>query len=461
MIEVTNEQRQEYFKEEANKEFSVRFPKLNKTFLNSDIVSESFELKESIFDQDSLEFVGCIASQMKIRIAGVYQDLRGQDIEVYVSANWTDPIQLFGGIVDSCEYVGNKRTVEIIAYDDLYSISDKNIYDWWVDFAKDTFQPTIKEFRDSLFDYLGIEQVRKTLVNDNKKILSIESMIDIVESSDDFNINALETIKNICQINGVFGMMKRNRRFDYRKIGAESTDTGAYPGIELVPPFFPGVGNIDTPTDSVYLPHYRSVDYKNYSVHKITKVAIRQEKGVKSEKAGTGSYRYFVQGNMFTLGSSPDIMHNMAAALLDNIKDVSYVPFNSVSIGLPFVEVGDCVQYYVYDYQKSRPNRDVYEVKSFYILSRTMKGLQSLVDTYSATGSENQKTFISDMGFRENVSTAEIKSEVDKTNKEVKEQDKRIETLENEKIEVLSVAALPPDAGDHPNTIYLIQGTVG
>ena len=62
---------------------------------------------------------------------------------------------------------------------------------------------------------------------------------------------------------------------------------------------------------------------------------------------------------------------------------------------------------------------------------------------------------MSDLGVREDVSTASLKEKTDK-------QDERIKSLEDAAengLKVESVTALPalPDA----NTIYLIQGTVG
>lgn len=138
------------------------------------------------------------------------------------------------------------------------------------------------------------------------------------------------------------------------------------------------------------------------------------------------------------------------------MQGVTYTPFSAECTGLPYLEVGDPVQFYVYDFEQSdKQKKDVFVLKSFYVLSRTLKGIQSLTDTLSAQGEEKQRRFVSDLGVREDVSTASLKEKTDK-------QDERIKSLEDAAdtgLKVESVTALP--ASPDPNTIYLIQGTVG
>ena len=474
MLKVGNKVKSAYFDESENKHLVVTFPEINLTLKHSQIKKESMEINEAILDQESIEFVGCIASQFKLQISSIKKKLKGKKIEVsiYTDSTSDKPVKLFSGIVDSDNRTGNKRSKEIIAYDMMYSLADEDVTSWFrtqVAYLKMGKKLTIKKFRNDLFVFLGLTQKKRTLANDS---FSIKQLVNLVGTEDEEEadeeeeekIYALDLIKAICQINGVFGIINRNGEMDYRRLGVEDEDDGAYPGVDpddktngLYLPFVPGIGVTDIITDSTFFPSYKNVTYEDYDVHGITKVYVRQSEDTKAGYAGSDKkYKYIVQGNRFTLGTTKEEKREIAAAILNKVQGVTYTPFTAECTGLPFLEVGDPVQFYVYDFEESdRQKKDVFVLKSFYVLSRTLKGIQSLTDTLTAQGEEKQRRFVSDLGVREDVSTASLKEKTDK-------QDERIKSLEDAAengLKVESVTALPalPDA----NTIYLIQGTVG
>lgn len=469
MLKVSNKVKQAYFAESGNKHLIVSFPEINLTLDHSQIKKESMEIKEAILDQESIEFVGCIASQFKLQISSIKKKLKGKKIEVsiYTDSTSDKPVELFSGIVDSDERTGNKRSKEIIAYDMMYSLADEDVTSWFrtqVAYLKMGKKLTVKKFRNELFAFIGLAQKKRTLANDSLSIKQLVNMVDDNEEDADEEeqekIYALDLIKAICQINGVFGIINRNGEMDYRRLGVEDEDDGAYPGVDpngLYLPFVPGIGVTDIITDSTFHPSYKSVTYEDYDVHGITKVYVRQSEDTKAGYAGSDKkYKYIVQGNRFTLGTTKEEKREIATAILNKVQGVTYTPYTAECTGLPFLEVGDPVQFCVYDFEESdRQKKDVFVLKSFYVLSRTLKGIQSLTDTLTAQGEEKQRRFVSDLGVREDVSTASLKEKTDK-------QDERIKSLEDAAetgLKVESVTALPalPDA----NTIYLIQGTVG
>jgi len=473
MLKVWNKVKSAYFDESENKHLIVTFPEINLTLTRSQIRKETMEIKEAILDQESIEFVGCIASQFKLQISSIKKKLKGKKIEVsiYTDSTSDKPVKLFSGIVDSDERTGNKKSKEIKAYDMMYSLADTDVTTWFktqVAYLKMGKKLTIKKFRNDLFVFLGIAQKKRTLANDSFPIKQLVNMVDNNEEDADEEeqekIYALDLIKAICQINGVFGIINRNGEMDYRRLGVEDEDDGAYPGVDpddktngLYLPFVPGIGVTDIITNSTFYPSYKSVTYEDYDVHGITKVYVRQSEDTKAGYAGSDKkYKYIVQGNRFTLGTTKEEKSNIATAILNKVQGVTYTPFTAECTGLPFLEVGDPVQFYVYDFEQSdKQKKDVFVLKSFYVLSRTLKGIQSLTDTLTAQGEEKQRRFVSDLGVREDVSTASLKEKTDK-------QDERIKSLEDAAengLKVESVTALPalPDA----NTIYLIQGTVG
>ena len=474
MLKVGNKVKSAYFDESENKHLVVTFPEINLTLKHSQIKKESMEINEAILDQESIEFVGCIASQFKLQISSIKKKLKGKKIEVSIYSDSTSdkPVKLFSGIVDSDNRTGNKRSKEIIAYDMMYSLTDEDVTSWFrtqVAYLKMGKKLTVKKFRNELFAFIGLAQKKRTLANDS---FSIKQLVNLVGTEDEEEadeeeeekIYALDLIKAICQINGVFGIINRNGEMDYRRLGVEDEDDGAYPGVDpddktngLYLPFVPGIGVTDIITDSTFYPSYKSVTYEDYDVHGITKVYVRQSEDTKAGYAGSDKkYKYIVQGNRFTLGTTKEEKSKIAAAIMKKVQGITYTPFTAECTGLPFLEVGDLVQFYVYDFEESdKQKKDVFVLKSFYVLSRTLKGIQSLTDTLTAQGEEKQRRFVSDLGVREDVSTAALKEKTDK-------QDERIKSLEDAAengLKVESVTALPasPDA----NTIYLIQGTVG
>ena len=152
----------------------VYFPHLLQTVLQRNIEGESFQLTESILNGKNVEFVGCISSEMRITIYSMYDTLKNEPIEVYVKTDDTSEIPLFKGYVYSAitKRSNGKRKTEIIAYDALYSVGQKDVASWYQGL---TFPITIKNFRDSLFTELGITQETVTLPNDN---ISIEKQYD-------------------------------------------------------------------------------------------------------------------------------------------------------------------------------------------------------------------------------------------------------------------------------------------
>ena len=476
MIKVWNKVKSAYFDESENKHLIVKFPEINLTLTHSQIRKESMEIKEAILDQESIEFVGCIASQFKLQISRIKKKLKGKKIEVsiYTDSTSDKPVKLFSGIVDSDERTGNKRSKEIIAYDMMYSLADEDVTTWFnaqMIMLAAGKKITIKQFRNSLFAYLGITQAKRTLVNDSLSIKRLAELEEVDEGKEEETdeeeqekIYALALIKAICQINGVFGIINRNGKFDYRRLGiGEESDDSAYPGVDpndktngLYLPFVPGIGVTDLLTDSTFYPSYKSVTYEDYDVHGITRVYVRQSEDTKAGYAGSDKkYKYIVQGNRFTLGATKEEKSQIAAAIMKKVQGITYTPFTAECTGLPFLEVGDPVQFYVYDFEQSdKQKKDVFVLKSFYVLSRTLKGIQSLTDTLTAQGEEKQRRFVSDLGVREDVSNEKLKEKVN-------QHDSRIQTLEETAengLKFVSVTALPDNPD--PNTVYFIQGEV-
>lgn len=394
------------------KYLNLTFPELGITVVPEDIYSQSQSWSEAIFNKDSIEFVGCISSKYGIKINGLEQDVKGKEliVDMYTEGTEDEPVRLFKGIVDSAEKTGNRNVKDIVAYDELYTKGNTQVAAWYKSL---TFPITIKDFRDSLFSYIGIEQTAIDLPNDD---------ISISRQYDPNSLQALSVIKAVCQINGAFGIMNRYGKFDYRIMG-DIYDDGLYPGVDCYPgeDVFPGAGSAnvaalvaeygeDADIEEIPFSYYKNVKYEEFVVKPVDKVTIRQSEDDAGVTYGSGDNNYIIQGNMFTYGLSKDVLQTVAENVYNAVQGFSYYPYEAVNNGLPFVECGlNTVSYMMVDYDatyskdnlsKARTgdtNGVVYEEKQFPILSRTMTGIQALSDTYSAKGEEYQSEFVTDL----------------------------------------------------------------
>lgn len=437
------------------------------TIDDAEIVQESMSLTESLTAGNS-DFVGCISSVFKFTVNNLsYRKFEGKKIRVWVQPedSW-ESIPYFIGFVKDCNITSNQKGVDITCYDVLYSLSNLDVSEWFYDYARRYYARTYYEFRSDLFQYIGIDQKQTTLPNDAQVIKHL-SDITVSETDEYKSVYALDLIKSICQINGAFGIINRYGQFEYRYIKLNDYDVLFLP---YTLPFSPqenggSEGGTDKP---VFYSYYKSCKYEDYSMNKITRVYVRQSENSKSGYYGDDKkYKYIVQGNQLTLKTTKDEKSDIARRIFGKIRDMQIFPFEASVDGLPWVEVGDTVRLYVYDFEASeKAHRDVYTIKSFIVLNRTLKGLAGMTDTVSATVSKAQKKYISDMNVREAESVEELSDKIDATDTKVSEIDTTvsgygddIRTLQENYWDVQSVVELPENPD--PRTIYLIQGSVG
>lgn len=466
-MNVSTNVKKQYHSTSVHKNLLLYFPELDLEIKNQQIYEESMYLRESIFEKKSIEFVGCIASVFMIDVNGLQNDIKGKVITVSITTDESvdEPITLFNGIVDSAVRQDNKRIKKITAYDCLYTKGNTEVAAWYKSLK---FPITLKDMRDSLFHYIGLEQVETSLPNDG---------VTIKKWYDPNTLQALAVIKAICQINGAFGIINREGEFEYRILG--EIKQAAYPSVTLFPsnnlfPADPDVAaRMADEINAEYFSFYRRVDYEEFEVKVIDKVTVRQSEDDQGVTYGSGTNNYIVQGNIFAYGLSKQELTAIAKNIYNSIGGFSYYPFQSENNGLPFIECGiDAVSYYVVDWEKTmngQKNRSggldiVYEQRPFYVLNRELSGIQALKDSYSAKGEEYQSEFITDLQTQ--IDTIKKNQGIEKSYLDDNYYDKT--TIDDMFLSfdpgtgvgfnVESVAALPsnPDM----NTIYLIQGVV-
>ena len=373
--ELKNILKNDYFPradELAPKDLIISFPTLGLTIETDQIVDDSFALDEKLCSEEDLVFGSCEASQIKFTVADVDQDLKGLWFTISQVVNGaTTPLGTYK--VYSCKKQGNLRFKDIIAYDALKD-TDVDVSDWYRGL---TFPLTLKQFRASLLAYLGIEESTSDfrLTNDD---MIVERTIDPGQLSGRAVLQACE------EINGVFGHIGRDGKFKHIVL---EPGYGLYPSDDLYPAdnLYP-VGENDTGyinetliSENVSAAMYKSVRFEEYTTKEIDKLHIRSEENEIGAIVGTGSNTCIIEGNFLVFGKNAAELEVIARNAFGNMAKRPYKPYEAESIGLPYVEVGDTLEFATDD------------TVTGYVLQRTLKGMQALTDNYTATGNEERE----------------------------------------------------------------------
>ena len=421
MINVTDETKSAYLSDSIHKNLTITIADRNVTFTNVDIVSESLELTESIETTRALTFKGCIATRYKFKVAGIVTDLRGEYVEASIQASNTESIPLFKGYIDSQNNLTHEDILtEFTCYDALYSIGERDMQSW-VDGL--SLPMTVKQFRTSLFTNLGITQENNTFINDS---LSISA--DFKTAVD--KPSARELMQWLCQINARFGQIGRDGIFYYRELTPISR--GLYPSTETYPseetyPSAESAGVILSPGD------YKSngFSYEPYETAKITKVVIVDKDGVERGSAGSGANIFVIKDNPIAYNVN---MAQAARAILAKIDQLNFDPVIKLeTVGLPWIECGDAVMAY------TRLNT----VRAF-VLSRTLKGIQALSDSFSADTDQYQpiyKPTVQTQISQTNTALAQTNSNVTTVDNRVTGVDNRVTGVSNQVTQLGTVVA--------------------
>jgi len=385
-MQISEELKEKFVDRDGKKLLTLYFPELNLTLEGDHFYDDSMSLEEYLLDGSSIEFVGCLSSAFSIELHDVSASLKGKRIEASITIEGfedEETIPLFNGYVDSVKTRLEDSWKAITCYDDLYSkASDIDIADWYNTLLPtDSSTVTMLNFRNSLFTELGITQEETELPNDD---------LVIKKEYDPKTLNALKTIKSICQLNGVFGIMNRDGIFEYR--GLSGITYSLNPSEETNPgdETYPGV--LSDEEESI--PLYMDMKYEDFDVYAINKVLLRDSEDDSGVSYGTGTNVYIVQNNMFVYGLSAETKATIARNIYSNVAGFGYKPFDATNVGYPFLEVGTRINYMVQDYTSG--SGTLVEVSSF-VLNRRLKGIQQLIDSYNAAGEEYQKAFITDL----------------------------------------------------------------
>lgn len=379
MLNISTELKDLYKSTSIPKVYDIYFPALdlhiNTEGKNDKIVHGSFELSESLCSEKDLTFGACEASVAKFTVADIEMDLKGQWFTIHQIVDGHDPVPFGVYKVYSCKKQDDLRFKDIEAYDALAD-TDVNVAGWYnsiFPIGNETY--TLKQFRESLLDYLDIEYEDESLPNDD---MIIEKTIEPTQ------LSGRDVLKRCVELNGAFGHINRYGKLKHIVLqpayGLYPSET-LYPSEDLYPVSEADTSYIDESIigETVNKAMYQRVRFEEYTVKEIDKLIIRSEENDIGAIVGTGSNAYVIEGNFLLFGKSANELEQIAINAFGNMAKRPYRPYEAQSIGLPYIEVGDSLEFATDDTVVG------------YVLQRTLTGIQALRDEYTAKGNEERE----------------------------------------------------------------------
>lgn len=364
-----------YFKEYADKQMLISLDGTKIAFDNSMIESEAFEMDESLCSESELKFGSCEANSVKFTVHNTPGSIVGKNITITetVDGDTENPFQ-YGKYKVYSDVPSSDRTKrEITAYDAMYDIINADVKSWYSGLS---FPMTLKAFRDSFFSHLGIEQATATLPNDSmtvNKTLVATQTDDSSAVTEESSISGKTVMTAICEINGCFGNINRDGKFEY--VFLKAITSALYPAEDLFPAdnVFPSDANTESMTG-----HYITFDYEDFQSQAITQLEIKTSDDNAGAIVGTAGNNYSITGNFLVSDKTGAELEQIANNLLPVMAQAAYTPIKSCTcIGNPCLELGDPIRF--------NTSREIVET---YLLQRTLTGVQCKRDSITAQGTQ-------------------------------------------------------------------------
>ena len=355
----------DFYKDSIPKQIIITYP--GGSINNTDLYQrDGFELTESICSADRLKWGSCEAAKLHLKIssANVVGSLVDKvlTVKMIINNDTANPLTIgqYKVYTDTPDKYGYYR--DVVAYDALYDVLNTDYADWYMN---EPFPMTMKQFRDDFFAECGLTQETVTLPNDTLTV-DITLLAKVLTGKD--------ILFAICEANGRFGHLDRSGTFRY--IFLPEVSEGVYPANNLYPSntLYPAEENGTGIDGARVIDGNYAASYTNH----ISKLIIRDDDNSIGGSAGTGTNVYVMQGNFLLMDQTSAAMAVITQRIFSQIREAMYQPAELTVVGNPCFEVGD-----IYN-----ANCRGKIVRS-YILSRKLKGVQALRDTYTAKGTEN------------------------------------------------------------------------
>lgn len=392
--------------EEKTEEIKVTVHWINGEFAdltNENIDQNTLTLQESICSEQYFIFGGCVCNQITFQahhdqFNGTSEEFYPSGkIEVYIERKGTK-IKIFTGEIDSAERKANSLTRNFIAYDYLYKLRNTDIARWYKNQTTDKKKKlTQKQFRDKLFEFLGLEQVSTKLHWDDTYV---------PDTNNSNEMNVVNILKDLCLQNDRFGWMNRDGKFEYLKLRQNSYRYGQTTDNQNIYKYYNN--------EEVHLDTFKSFTAKEGRIW-FPNVIFCDPDPNRAFGFTQGDYtaqeaydnNVYYNRNSFFVGNEDWLNYVWNAdeyggiSRVEPIMKICYGVFVDQDLrkyyraqgytaevqGNPLNMVGQAVELY-YKKQIQHDDQEPTELQWYvhsYIMSRTLKiGITDLIDTYSA-----------------------------------------------------------------------------
>lgn len=372
---INSSLKEKYWDSATDKQMVISIVGTNQKIDNSMLEIGTFSLEESLCSESELKFGACEANCAKLTARNTAGNIIGKtiSIEETIDGDSENPMPYGVFKVASDVPTADRTKRQITAYDAMYDIINTDVKAWYAGLS---FPMTLKQFRDSFFAYLGIAQVETSLVNDsmtvNKTIVATQTD-DSSAVTEESAISGKTVVTAICEINGCFGNINREGKFEY--VFLKAITSALYPAEDLFPSdnLFPSDANTESMTG-----HYITFDYEDFQSKAITQLEIKTNEDNAGAIVGTAGNNYSITGNFLVSDKTGAELEQIANNLLPIMKQAVYTPIKSCTcVGNPCLTLGEPIRF--------NTTREIVET---YLLQRTLTGVQSKRDSISAQGTQ-------------------------------------------------------------------------
>lgn len=372
---INSSLKEKYWDSSTDKQMVISVVGTNQKIDNSMLEIGTFSLEESLCSESELKFGACEANCVKLTARNTAGNIIGKtiSIEETIDGDSENPMPYGVFKVASDVPTADRTKRQITAYDAMYDIINTDVKAWYAGLS---FPMTLKQFRDSFFAYLGIAQVETSLVNDSmtvNKTLVATQTDDSSAVTEESSISGKTVVTAICEINGCFGNINRNGKFEY--VFLKAITSALYPAEDLFPSdnLFPSDANTESMTG-----HYITFDYEDFQSKAITQLEIKTSEDNAGAIVGTAGNNYSITGNFLVSDKTGAELEQIANNLLPIMKQAVYTPIKSCTcVGNPCLTLGEPIRF--------NTTREIVET---YLLQRTLTGVQSKRDSISAQGTQ-------------------------------------------------------------------------
>lgn len=372
---INSNLKEKYWDSSTDKQMVISVVGTNQKIDNSMLEIGTFALEESLCSESELKFGACEANCVKFTARNTAGNIIGKtiSIEETIDGDSQNPMPYGVFKVASDVPTAGRAKRQITAYDAMYDIINTDVKSWYAGLS---FPMTLKQFRNSFFAHLGIAQVETSLVNDsmtvNKTIVATQTD-DSSAVTEESAISGKTVVTAICEINGCFGNINREGKFEY--VFLKAITSALYPAEDLFPSdnLFPSDANTESMTG-----HYIAFDYEDFQSKEITQLEIKTSEDNAGAIVGTAGNNYSITGNFLVSDKTGAELEQIANNLLPIMAQAAYTPIKSCTcVGNPCLTLGEPIRF--------NTTREIVET---YLLQRTLTGVQSKRDSISAQGTQ-------------------------------------------------------------------------